>query len=427
MLTLTPLLALLAPLAPRQSPPQDLAGLYRAADGARLVLFPAPPDPSQTALIELSTGNVRVLFPVAEDEFAYGEALAVPEPLAGTLAIDRGADGTVRGLVRTDLELGREQAFERVALANVPASFANGDATLAGTLLLPEGKGPFPGIVMLHGSEPEPRGGNLGLALFLVAEGFATVIFDKRGVGESTGGDWRASFEAYAGDAAAGFAWLRARPEIARERVGYWGHSQGAWVAALAAARTKEAAFAVLECGGALDPVETTLWWTKQRLEAEKQLTTAEITALMDYRRRKYDVVAGKLTPGELEPFTAAARQERWFPRVTERLPDDPFWKANVAYDPRPALRSLGHCAVLALYAEHDDSTPTAASLVALRALVTETEHARFEVHEIEAANHGLFETKTGLRMEQELPELERFAPTYPPLLLDWLKKSTTE
>jgi hypothetical protein len=157
---------------------QELTGLYRSADGARLVLFPAPQDASQTAMIELDSGQVRVLFPVGEDEFSHGAALAVPEPVAGTVTVERGSGGKVRGVVRIDLETDREQRLAHVELGMVPASFANGAATLAGTLLVPEGDGPFPGIVMLHGSEPETRNGNIGLALFLAAEGFAKLRVD---------------------------------------------------------------------------------------------------------------------------------------------------------------------------------------------------------------------------------------------------------
>jgi pimeloyl-ACP methyl ester carboxylesterase len=407
-----------------QAAPGELNGLYRSAEGAALVLFPAPPQPEQTALIELASGAVRVLTERNEDEFTFGPALAVPEPVQGSLIVLREPDGRIRGLLRQDSQ-GAEQQLARVSLRSEPAGFANGAVQLAGTLLVPEGPGPFPALVMLHGSEPEPREGNLGLALFLVSEGFATLIFDKRGVGASQAPNWEASFDEYAGDAAAGFAWLRARSEIDAVRIGYWGHSQGAWIAALAGARTPAAAFVVLECGGALDPIETTLWWGQRKLESEGRLTPAEIQACLDYRRRKFHVVAGTLSAAELEPFTAEARAARWFPHVTERLPAGPFGEANARYDPRPALESLSHCAVLALFAENDDHTPTPPSVAAARAAFERSRHPRAAVHVIPAANHGFFETKTGARMELELPTLERFAPGYTPLLTGWLKEAT--
>lgn len=404
--------------------PQDLDGLYRSDDGAGLVLFPAPTQPGRTAMVELASGELRMLFPVVEDEYTFGPAIAVPEPVQGTLAIARDPDGQVRGVLRQDTG-GAEREFARVGLREVPASFANGAVQLAGTLVLPAGPGPFPVAILLHGSEPERRQENLGIALLFASEGIGALVFDKRGVGESHAEHWQASFDEYARDAAAGFEWLRARPEVDARRIGFWGHSQGAWVAALAASRTKAAAFVVLECGGALDPIETTQWWLRRRLETQGRYGPEEIQALLAYRKRKFEVVAGRMSAMELEPFTAEARAAAWFPEITERLPDGRFWEANAAYDPRPALEGLGHCAVLALYAEHDDSTPSEASLAAARAAFERTRHPRAQVRLVHAANHGLFETEGGAPMERELSTLRRFAPEYAPLLLGWLKDAT--
>lgn len=408
----------------RQEWPHDWIGLYRGADGGGLVLFPAPADPSLPALVEIESGAVRVLFAQGEDRYTFGPSLAVPEPVQGTILLERDAQGRLTGL-RKQAPGGVERSFARADVRSEPLSFANAAVTLAGSLVLPEGSGPFPAVVMLHGSEAEPRAGNLGLALCLASEGIAALIFDKRGVGESVGADWQASFDEYAADARAGFQALRGRPEVDAARIGYWGHSQGAWVAALAGARTKEAAFVVLECGGALDTIQTTLWWSRRLLEARTTLTPAEIEAVLEYRQKKFDVVAGRMTLAELAPFTAQAREQAWFAHVGERLPDGRFWEANAAYDPGPALEGLGHCAVLALYAEQDDSTPSEPSVRALEAAFERAGHERCTVRVLPDANHGFFETKTGKRMEDELANLQRFVPGYPSILTDWLKDVT--
>jgi hypothetical protein len=135
-------------------------------------------------------------------------------------------------------------------------------------------------------------------------------------------------------------------------------------------------------------------------------------------------VVAGRLAPQELEPFTAEAREARWFQHVTEKLPSGLFWEANAGYDPRPALEGLNHCAVLALYAEHDDHTPTEASVAAARAAFERSRHPRARVEVVRSANHALFETTTGKRTEVELPTLRRFVPGYAALLIGWLQEN---
>jgi hypothetical protein len=69
-------------------------------------------------------------------------------------------------------------------------AFQNGAVTLAGTLLLPRAEGRVPVVVFLHGSGPEGRWGSRYLATQVAAHGIAGLIFDKRGVGASSG-DWR--------------------------------------------------------------------------------------------------------------------------------------------------------------------------------------------------------------------------------------------
>ena len=73
--------------------------------------------------------------------------------------------------------------------------FHDGEVALAGTILLPAGAGPRPGVVFLHGSGAEGRWASRFLATRFAARGVAALIYDKRGAGASTG-DWRtAGFE----------------------------------------------------------------------------------------------------------------------------------------------------------------------------------------------------------------------------------------
>ena len=113
-------------------------------------------------------------------------------------------------------------------VATREVSFQNGDVTLAGTLLLPAAPGRRPAVIFVQGSGPEGRWANRYLAGKLAEAGVVALIYDKRGVGASTG-DWKgAGFDTLAADAAAGVALLRAQPAVDPARVGLYGHSQGA-------------------------------------------------------------------------------------------------------------------------------------------------------------------------------------------------------
>jgi len=137
----------------------------------------------------------------------------------------------------------------------VPHVFENGDARLAFTLDLPPGKGPFPAVVLGHGSGKTTRDQLIWASRHFTSLGFAVLRFDKRGVGESTGtyvfvgtkdSPW--VFPQLASDVAAGVRFLRTRPEIDPRRIGLFGSSQAGWILPLAA-RDADVAFVVLWSG----------------------------------------------------------------------------------------------------------------------------------------------------------------------------------
>src|SRR5262245_34417145 len=74
------------------------------------------------------------------------------------------------------------------AVAAPPTGFfQNGDIRLSYQLRKPEGKGPFPAVVIGHGSGRTTKDQCGWLASSFLRRGYATLCYDKRGVGESTG------------------------------------------------------------------------------------------------------------------------------------------------------------------------------------------------------------------------------------------------
>ncbi len=138
----------------------------------------------------------------------------------------------------------------------LPSFFTNGDVRLAFTLDLPAGKGPFPAVVMAHGSGRVTRDQLTWASRHLTGLGYAVLRFDKRGVGDSTGtfvfvgtkdSPW--VFPQLAGDVAAGVRFLRTRPEIDGRRIGLFGASQAGWILPLAARDLGDVSFMVLWSG----------------------------------------------------------------------------------------------------------------------------------------------------------------------------------
>lgn len=108
--------------------------------------------------------------------------------------------------------------------------------TLAGTLRLPGRKGPFPVVILRSGSGVQKRGAYFSLQERLNAAGIATIDFDKRGTGQSTG-TFTDTMQEMEADLAATIRWLRLRGDIDGKRIALLGHSQGAAAAPIVAER----------------------------------------------------------------------------------------------------------------------------------------------------------------------------------------------
>jgi hypothetical protein len=125
--------------------------------------------------------------------------------------------------------------------------FANGDVQLKGTVYLPKTGNHLPAVVVLHHAALPTRDANLyrHLCEGLPALGFAVLVYDRRGSGQSTGELNKDDYETLADDAVAGQHALARLSRIDPTKIGFWGMSQGGWLAVLAAGRSGDAAFAV--------------------------------------------------------------------------------------------------------------------------------------------------------------------------------------
>jgi hypothetical protein len=116
--------------------------------------------------------------------------------------------------------------------------FSVGDEGRVGLLHLPEGSGWYPAVVVIGEAADGPEA---PLTDFLADSGYAVLTFDEPGAG-------------LAAAALAAADSLLMRPDIRADVIGLLGLGEGAWVAAFAAARVPETAFAVLLPGDTAVP-----------------------------------------------------------------------------------------------------------------------------------------------------------------------------
>jgi pimeloyl-ACP methyl ester carboxylesterase len=174
---------------------------------------------SQSLAVQMGASPARVeLGPVAFFERAAGDA----------------------DIDRTFADFRPSQIAEDVRIESEPG------ITLAGTLKVPNmGDAPYPVVLLLGGGGPAPRGIYPLLEQRLLAHGIATLSYDKRGVGQSTG-TLLDTIELMIKDATATVAWLRRRPEIDPMRVALFGLSQGGVVGPAVAAKDPRIAAVVM-------------------------------------------------------------------------------------------------------------------------------------------------------------------------------------
>lgn len=231
--------------------------------------------------------------------------------------------------------------------------------TLAGTLRIPAGRGPFPVTIFFAGTGPYPRGGYQALSDRLLADGIATLDYDKRGIGQSTG-TFLDSLPLIERDAAAAVAWLRTRRDIDGGRIALAGLSQGATVSASIAARDPKIAAIVMLSGPVgpradflLDGMRDKLVAGGMPLAAAQQIADA-MRALMDARLRGANpIITARLRLALAEAFVAGGFSQPKAEQSVAQL-DTPAGLALYDTNRDEIVRHV-RAPVLAIYGEQDE------------------------------------------------------------------------
>ena len=134
---------------------------------------------------------------------------------------------------------------------------ANG-FSLAGTVSKPaNASGKLPAVILVSGSDPTDRDENVfGIPIFgqiadaLADAGFIVLRYDKRGVGQSGGRTEAARLEHFAEDAKAAVKVMSERKDVDRKRMAIVGHSEGGWIALMAAKDKRVAAVGLVSTAG---------------------------------------------------------------------------------------------------------------------------------------------------------------------------------
>ena len=259
----------------------------------------------------------------------------------------------------------------------VQLDFAARDGTrLAGTLTLPPGAGPFPAVVAVHAARAGVRDALLHrhLMTFLPQLGVAVFIYDRRGEGDSDGRPG-AQLGVLASDARAALSVIVARPDVHADHVGIWAHSQGGWIAPIAAAGCAEASFLIVVAGSGVSPHEQMIFATAN-LMREAGFGQDEVARATHFRQRLHTLWQDRQPMVQAWALLHAASREPWFGLTYLPGPGSPPGDLRDAasfeadLDIAPVLARL-RIPVLLVYGETDRWVPIDASINVWRTMLS--------------------------------------------------------
>jgi pimeloyl-ACP methyl ester carboxylesterase len=246
----------------------------------------------------------------------------------------------------------------------------------------------MPAVILLPGSGAGDRDGFVQgiptltqLAGAMANAGFLAVRYDKRGFGQSGGRAESATIQDYAEDVRGVVRWLLQRKDVDPKRIALVGHSEGAWVALLAASREKRIA-AVTSLAG-------------------PSSTGAEL--LLEQQQSALDLM--KLTPAERDQKVARQKQiqaavisgKGWesIPQDERRAADTPWFQSLLTFDPAKVLKDVRQ-PLLFVHGELDRQVPVAHLDRLTDIARKESDSKSVDVVVVKGVNHLLVPAITG-------------------------------
>ncbi len=271
------------------------------------------------------------------------------QPLDVKVVFDQ--DGRISGLwflpVQSQIPYAPPPYADPDAFTETEYTVGDGDCPLPATLTLPKGDGPFPAVVLVHGSGPNDRDETIGpnkpfkdLAWGLATAGVAVLRYEKRTKQCAAQlADALATFtvdDEMVNDALAAAQLLRTVESIDPRRVFILGHSLGGMLSPRIAARDSQLAGLIVLAGNTRDLLQLMLEQTEYIISLDGTVDESDAEQLEELRLLVERVRS--LDIGEGEAVLGASRA---------------YWADIMAYDPVETAKGLS-LPMLILQGERD-------------------------------------------------------------------------
>ncbi|HET6347784.1 MAG TPA: alpha/beta fold hydrolase [Candidatus Krumholzibacteria bacterium] len=284
--------------------------------------------------------------------------------------------------------------------------FTSGDFHLAGDLLMPRTKGDHPVIIYVWGAGPSNRQRHIDTSPVLrtfLDKGFAVLLYDKPGSGESTGQiDNRHQFDQLASILIDAIGVLRKHKNIDRHAIGLYGSSQASYVMAVALSRTEDVAFVIAWSCPMQNSIDQSAFLVRNYVLCDGGSPDLAAEAEDAYQRR------GRAT--SYTEYHAAAAFLDSIPAIRDGLgwagvaPDSDFTPADTTsesfLDPSATFAAL-KIPILALYAENDRQIDAVHGAQACRRFFAAAGQPLSSVAIVPGADHNMNLSPRGCMQDQ--------------------------
>ena len=334
---------------------------------------------------------------------------------------------------------------------SMDVEYDNTDKTLhfGATITIPQGKGPFPAIVMITGSGKQDRDESLFehkpfavIADRLTRSGYIVMRVDDRGAGKSTGDFANSTSEDFAKDVNTSIDYLKTTDGVDKNKIGLIGHSEGGMIAPMVATERDDINFIILLAGPGVKIVDLMAEQNAAILKSNGLNEDAVNSFKTAYAGIATKIIEAKDTSAAytnaLEYFNgwcsnanaATLRQlgfkdnedrEKYIHQLCATF-NTPWFKYFMSFDPTPYLKKL-KCKVLALNGSKDVQVIASQNLPGIEAALKKSNIKNYEVKELPGLNH-LFQTCKTCTVNEYGKLEETFSPAALDIITEWLNKN---
>jgi pimeloyl-ACP methyl ester carboxylesterase len=306
--------------------------------------------------------------------------------------------------------------------------FESGHFKVVGELRIPSGEGKYPLVIMVHGDGPGRMTYFYILKKSILRAGYATMMWDKPGTGQSTGEFSQKRLKAERAQILLdAIEFAKKHPRIDSGRVGVWGISQAGVVIPMALPKTDDISFMIMVGCMGENGIKQSAYQIRRQLQfaglSEEEASEAENHFIQIFYAKTFE----QYIEHAKSLYDNPVQRKLGF---VSALWDETNWEPHSPgeegfFDPMPVIEKVTF-PVLAFFGEKDTQVDPIQGVKAYKKALTKAGNKNFRVELIPNADHDIIISKTGSmeeRRRRSAKEWQNYAPEYLEIMETWLKE----